>query len=293
MSDMPPPGWKTDPDDPSQYRYWDGKNWTDQRAPREEAPAGGPSTTVAEAPKHDEAKPWWKKWWGITAIFIVIVAILGTCGETDEAAEDEPTASVSEQPVEVPTTAATELAEQAEDVDPSELDAVEPTEILTPPPSRSVENVPTLAFTPDEFATRWDQMAAEFDMSQLATRGISVESGEAQDIFQEKFADNLMLMGTVLHSGELRDVLLMSQASESNDENLLVMAAWGVMVSTLSPDLTNNERGDVLKELGLFTDDDAWMQDGYEATAVRGDVRYRLSYSDMIGWMFSGAPAES
>ena len=39
MSDLPPADWYTDPEDESQYRYWDGSTWTEHRAPRHAAPA--------------------------------------------------------------------------------------------------------------------------------------------------------------------------------------------------------------------------------------------------------------
>ena len=46
MSDLPPADWYTDPEDESQYRYWDGSTWTEHRAPRhDQAPdehAAGP-----------------------------------------------------------------------------------------------------------------------------------------------------------------------------------------------------------------------------------------------------------
>ena len=34
VTDAPPADWYTDPEDESQYRYWDGSAWTDHRAPR-------------------------------------------------------------------------------------------------------------------------------------------------------------------------------------------------------------------------------------------------------------------
>jgi len=34
VSDLPPADWYTDPDDESQFRYWDGSAWTEHRAPR-------------------------------------------------------------------------------------------------------------------------------------------------------------------------------------------------------------------------------------------------------------------
>ena len=38
MSDLPPADWYTDPEDESQYRYWDGSTWTEHRAPRHADP---------------------------------------------------------------------------------------------------------------------------------------------------------------------------------------------------------------------------------------------------------------
>lgn len=46
MTELPPADWYVDPEDSSQYRYWDGSHWTDHRSPRygtpdEEAGASG------------------------------------------------------------------------------------------------------------------------------------------------------------------------------------------------------------------------------------------------------------
>lgn len=40
VSDLPPADWYTDPEDESQYRYWDGATWTEHRAPRHGPPDG-------------------------------------------------------------------------------------------------------------------------------------------------------------------------------------------------------------------------------------------------------------
>jgi hypothetical protein len=40
VSDLPSPDWYTDPEDPAQYRYWDGSEWTGYRAPRDSAGSG-------------------------------------------------------------------------------------------------------------------------------------------------------------------------------------------------------------------------------------------------------------
>ncbi|MYH43028.1 MAG: DUF2510 domain-containing protein [Acidimicrobiaceae bacterium] len=53
MTDLPPADWYTDPEDSSQYRYWDGSRWTDHRSPRYGTPDGeaGASGDRA-APRH-------------------------------------------------------------------------------------------------------------------------------------------------------------------------------------------------------------------------------------------------
>ncbi len=44
VSDQPRADWYTDPEDSSQYRYWDGSAWTEHRAPRHTEPQPGPHT---------------------------------------------------------------------------------------------------------------------------------------------------------------------------------------------------------------------------------------------------------
>ena len=46
MTDLPPADWYTDPEDESQYRYWDGSSWTEHRAPR----IADPDTGTGDAP---------------------------------------------------------------------------------------------------------------------------------------------------------------------------------------------------------------------------------------------------
>jgi Protein of unknown function (DUF2510) len=49
MSDrpkLPPPDWYPDPEQPHTLRYWDGKGWTEQRAPNQGSRSGGPPSEV-------------------------------------------------------------------------------------------------------------------------------------------------------------------------------------------------------------------------------------------------------
>lgn len=46
-----PPGWHTDPQNPSQLRYWDGQSWTEHTAPVDAPP---PPVAPKTAPGEDE-----------------------------------------------------------------------------------------------------------------------------------------------------------------------------------------------------------------------------------------------
>ena len=48
MSELPPADWYTDPEDESQYRYWDGSAWTEHRAPRHARPDGEPESETGQ-----------------------------------------------------------------------------------------------------------------------------------------------------------------------------------------------------------------------------------------------------
>lgn len=48
MSDLPPADWYTDPEDESQFRYWDGSAWTEHRALRHGRPDASPEPEPGE-----------------------------------------------------------------------------------------------------------------------------------------------------------------------------------------------------------------------------------------------------
>ena len=78
MSDLPLADWYTDPEDESQYRYWDGSAWTEHRAPRHTdsaedpgaAPGGmrGPGQLIA-----DMFSLTGRRWRGCAAVALIYI----------------------------------------------------------------------------------------------------------------------------------------------------------------------------------------------------------------------------
>ncbi len=78
MSDLPPADWYTDPEDDSQYRYWDGSAWTEHRAPRHTQPDGrsGPQTPQIRRTGQLLSDMFattgrrWRSWIGVALIYL-------------------------------------------------------------------------------------------------------------------------------------------------------------------------------------------------------------------------------
>lgn len=95
MSEQPPPDWYVDPEDGTQYRYWDGAAWTDHRAPVPQPAASTRPTppTIASAASTEpavapEPKPVKKKTpvvgclilAGVVVAAVIVIAVVAAGG---------------------------------------------------------------------------------------------------------------------------------------------------------------------------------------------------------------------
>ncbi len=117
----PPAGWYVDPSDPSQERYWGGREWTNEVRPKVTAPAPAPAPTAAPQPPPPLAlaaptpqppirgrRPWWKKkrfllpgavvagFFALLFLAVIVAAIAGTSPSDDEVAEEATTTTEGE-----------------------------------------------------------------------------------------------------------------------------------------------------------------------------------------------------
>ena len=89
MTDLPPADWYTDPEDAAQYRYWDGSQWTDHRAPRHSSPSEGSSPSEDSSPsRHRSIRSLLTGTWRMATqnwrpllIIYAVVAIVYLAGE--------------------------------------------------------------------------------------------------------------------------------------------------------------------------------------------------------------------
>ena len=108
-SNTPAPGWFPDQADSAQLRWWDGQGWTEHTHPvnpaeaqrSHVAPPASAVTMVQPAGAISASqKPWYFRWWAITAAVLIALTIVGTLLPDEEtpvaaATEPSPTAAAS------------------------------------------------------------------------------------------------------------------------------------------------------------------------------------------------------
>lgn len=112
MSANTPAGWFRDQTNSERLRWWDGQAWTEHTRPlgpadqaHADASAAGGTSDVGHPALADSGpkKPWYFRWWAITAVVIVALGILGSFlpdDETPESTGTEATASTESSPPE-------------------------------------------------------------------------------------------------------------------------------------------------------------------------------------------------
>ena len=125
-TNTPAPGWFPDQSNSEQLRWWDGQVWTEHTQPRNrpesqhaDTPPQGAAFSMAQpvTTKSATKKPWYLRWWAITAAVLVALSVVGSLlpdEETPDAAATEPSPTAAASPA---TSAETEPEVEPEPVD--------------------------------------------------------------------------------------------------------------------------------------------------------------------------------
>ncbi|WP_203362470.1 hypothetical protein [Bacillus sp. REN10] len=143
----------------------------------------------------------------------------------------------------------------------------------------------SLGYNLDEFAKRFNAASDEFK-SDFKINNPSVQSGKAQDVSQVTLNDNIILTITINKKDDtVRDVSMIGVGDGSQESALDILTVLGLIITTTNPDLSQNERGNVIKDLGLDGSDII----GKEERTTRNGIEYYLSASKEIGILFSAS----
>ena len=129
---------------------------------------------------------------------------------------------------------------------------------------------PLFQQTVDEFATEWNLAAAAFGVP-VQIRGVLVPA-----LFESQLTPYLTLQGRTGSDGTIASIILVIDPSGDTDDDRNALAALGVAIAVANPELTREQRGEVLAAMGLSvrSPDLADLDGSFEV----GDTAYAISY---------------
>lgn len=236
-------------------------------------------------PPAKTTKPWWRRWW---VIGIGVIVLFTAIGSLMEPPEDEPNAAgiAASTPSNSPTPEDTEATTVESSPTPTAEPAPDPT---TEEPTQEPPD-PTFAFGPEELEDRWARAVNEFGSPNLQLKDFAVDDNGVRTVFQANVAPTVEMLGSIV-DGRVAEIMTLSQGSSDHSRNADVLLSWGLLIAAAHPDLTPDQRGEVLDQLGV-NDSSDFTSDGHEATVVRDRVEFSLQFSEVIGWSMVATPAE-
>ena len=146
------------------------------------------------------------------------------------------------------------------------------------------EPVLNLGMTFEQFKAEYNATIAEnFSETGWDISAATLKTGEDKDFFSYRFSDNVSLMGAAdKDSGIMKElvVMLIPQAQNETEKALL---AYITLMLMLNPELTVEQRGELIKELKLTGEDVTDLLNQNDGMAVRGKVKYRTTFVKDMG----------
>lgn len=147
----------------------------------------------------------------------------------------------------------------------------------SPPPSTVAvpatvlpARVDVFSQAPPVFASQWNSVANQLG-ADLVIRG-RIPTGR----FEVRLTPRLILQGTIDDGGTLSTLVMSADPEGDAEEDQLVIAAWGIAIAVIEPDLDAPDRKELLRGLGLDIDNPQLEE--LDGELDLGDHRYTLRY---------------
>lgn len=157
-------------------------------------------------------------------------------------------------------------------------------QVAQPVQQAASPKVLNLGLTLDEFKRNYRNNALILSGKDFNIDNAQLKIGEAQDVFQCNITPNCIVMGSVdKSSGLIKEAWVLC----SPDGILDGLIAYGLIISVVNPELTTDQRGELMAELKL--PDRIKELFNSEGKTIRGNVRYMTGYIPQSGFMFSAS----
>jgi hypothetical protein len=185
-----------------------------------------------------------------------------------------------------------------EPVEPQKLEPIDPVRTDIDPGTIKTEEANTLSGTSqvqapvtplfasvNNFRRVFNQSASKNKFN-FQLPNIKVQKGEANDVFQCKFTDNLLIMGTVDKTNNgVKEITMIGRPDGTLESSTNLILCMAVIIASADPALLPEQRGDILRELGFLGTDNTDIMNLSTKTEKNG-LGYFINSSPLIGIMF-------
>ncbi|MCL9804488.1 hypothetical protein NAT51_03080 [Flavobacterium amniphilum] len=121
--------------------------------------------------------------------------------------------------------------------------------------------------------------------SDLLIREIKTSSGKDNETFSATLNSHIgLIMQINKEDKSLRSVMMIGQGDGTTNSGLNIIMVMGGVIAAVDPALSPNERGKILKDIGILDKD--FDVNNVEGSTIKNGVKYFINGSDQIGIMF-------
>jgi hypothetical protein len=136
-----------------------------------------------------------------------------------------------------------------------------------------------------KFRTAFNK-AASMNNFNFRLPNLKVQNGEANNVFQCKITDNLILMGTVEKTkNRVKEISMLGRSDGTLESTTNLILCMAVIMASADSSLSPEQRGGVLRELGILDADSAAIME-LSAKTEKNGLEYFINISPMIGIVF-------
>jgi len=144
----------------------------------------------------------------------------------------------------------------------------------------------TIVADPETFRQRFNAFVTEVENGSLKIKKLTILDGKVNNVFSHMVTDHISIVGQLNKSdNSIRGLMVTLQGDGTLQSGVNVITTIMGVIDSTNPGLSPEERGEVLKKLGLFRD--GVDLNKIDSRTTKNGISYSLRGSEMIGLMLA------
>jgi len=145
-----------------------------------------------------------------------------------------------------------------------------------------------IGMNPEQLKTAFNKASKNIGID-LRIGNFKIEEGAVQNTFKNSFTKNLSMVGMVnKKDGSVRSVTFIGAGDGTAKSGADIILSMGLTIMATNPELSEDDRGNILRELGLMDGGDVF---NLNKDTIRNGIKYSLNTSKELGIWFTVSSA--